>query len=67
MAERRFDYLSFLVGLAAVLGAGLYLLDDSGAVQVDELVAVATLWIALGTVGLVRTAQRFVSRRRMSG
>lgn len=63
MAERSFDHLSFHAGLAACLGSGLYLLDRSGGVQVDEAVTGATLLIGLGAAGLLRAAARLVSRR----
>lgn len=60
---QRIHYTSMLTGLAALTGAGLYLLDDSGAVEVDEAVAAASLWIVLGSAGLMRAVHRLVSRR----
>ena len=57
------NQLSLLVGLLSLAGAALFLLDDSGAVHVDEAVAVATLWIVAGTVGLAHAVQRLIRRR----
>ncbi|MCW2598986.1 MAG: hypothetical protein JWM02_815 [Frankiales bacterium] len=68
MAERRpVELLSLITGLLALTGAGLYLLDDSGAVQVDAAATVALLCVVLGVVGLVRSVLRFVSSRRSAG
>ena len=54
---------SLLVGLLSLAAAALYLLDSSGAVRVDEAVALATLWIVVGAVALVRSVRRLVTRR----
>ena len=62
MAER-INYPSMVAGLAALTGAGLYLLDDSGALQVDEAVAAASLLIVVGATGLLRSVHALVSRR----
>jgi hypothetical protein len=60
----RTDRLSLLVGVVALIGAGLTLLDAAGAVQVDEVVTVTSLWIGLAVVGLVRSAVRLQQRLR---
>jgi hypothetical protein len=57
------SYGSMLTGLAALTGAGLYMLDGTGAVQVDEAVAGASLLVVIGTAGLLRSAHRLLSRR----
>jgi hypothetical protein len=67
VAERRFDTLSFVAGILALIGAGLFLLDDSGALRVDEAVTVAALLLALGAVGLVRSVGRLARVRRARG
>lgn len=64
MAERRFDLLSFLVGVSALIGAGLALLAHSGAVEVDEVVVAAALLVGLGATGLVRSALRLRAQAR---
>lgn len=64
MQERRVDRLSLLVGVLAVVGAVLVLLDRAGWVRVDELVVLASFWIALGGAGLVRSALRLRQRLR---
>ena len=59
MADRTVvDGASVVVGLLAVTGAALYLLDDGGAVAVDEAVAAAVLLVVLAVVSLVRSLQR---------
>lgn len=55
---RTFDSFSFVVGLLAVLGAGLALLDRAGEVHVDGGVTAAAFLIALGVAGLVRAGLR---------
>lgn len=68
---RAFDGLSFLTGVLALLGAGLYVLDDSGTTQVDEAVVGAALVLALGLYGLVRSVltvrTRWQQRRSAPG
>ena len=54
MAERRADLLSLVVGVLALLGAGLALLGEAGAVQVDGAVLLAAAVLAAGAVGLGR-------------
>ncbi len=58
LAVRKVDRFSLLVGVTALVGAALVLLDRSGRVQVDEVVVLASFWIALGVVGLVRSVLR---------
>lgn len=59
MPERRsFDSFSFVVGLLALLGAGLALLDRADEVQVDGGVTAAALLLTLGVAGLVKAALR---------
>lgn len=56
MAERHpFDPVSLLAGLLALTGAGLFLLDDAGLVQVDAVLTAATLLVVLGAFSLVRS------------
>ena len=54
MAERRADLLSLVVGVLALLGAGLGLLTEAGAVQVDGPVLLAAALLGAGAVGLGR-------------
>ena len=54
MAERRGDLLSLLVGVLALLGAGLALLTEADAVQPDGPVLLAGVVLAAGAVGLGR-------------
>ena len=59
MAETRaFDTFSFVVGLLALIGAGLALLDRAGEVQVDGGVTAAAFLLTLGVAGLVKAAMR---------
>lgn len=62
MAER-IHYSSMVTGLLALTGAGLYLLDDSGSVQVDEAVAGASLLVVAGSAGLLRSLHRLANRK----
>ena len=62
--ERRFDALSLLTGVVALIGAALYALDSMAEANVDELVVVASLWIGLAAVGLVRSAIGLIKRLR---
>ena len=55
MAERRVDTLSLVVGLLALVGAGLVLLDRTGAVEVDAAVSGAALLVAVAVAGLLRS------------
>jgi hypothetical protein len=55
---RTFDAFSFVVGLLALIGAGLALLDQSGHTHVDGTVAGACLLLAIGLTGLTRAALR---------
>ena len=56
MADRHaVDSASLVTGLLAVTGSALYLLDDAGAVAVDEAVAAAVLLVVLGAVSLLRS------------
>jgi hypothetical protein len=59
MAEpRAFDAFSFVVGLLALSGAGLALLDRAGEVQVDGGVTAAAFLLAVAVAGLVKAAMR---------
>lgn len=60
---RALDRTSLAVGLVALTGAGLSLLDDSGVVAVDEAVAAASLLIAAGVAGLTRSVHRLLAGR----
>lgn len=62
--RRSFDLPSLVTGLLALIGSGLYLVDAAGAVEVDEVVALAALLIALGVVGGVRSAVSLLRGRR---
>ena len=55
---RAFDGFSFVVGLLAMIGAGLVLLDRAGDVQVDGGVTAASFLLAIGVAGLVKAAVR---------
>ena len=63
MADDRFDPLSFLTGVLALVGAGLVLLARSDVVEVDEAVVAAALLLAGGLVGAVRAVLRLRSGR----
>ena len=63
--NRRHDRAALLVGVVALVVSGLYFLDLAGAVEVDEVVAAVTLWVALSLVWVVRTGLRL--RERLSG
>ena len=52
-----------MVGVVSLTGAGLYLLDHTGAVAVDEAVAGASLLVAAGIAGLIRSVQRLLAGR----
>ena len=52
MAERRGDLLSLLVGVLALLGAGLALLSQAGRLQVDGPVVLGGIVLTAGVVGL---------------
>jgi hypothetical protein len=54
--EKSFDKLSMTTGVLALTGTGLFFLDHSGAVQVDEVVALASLWVGMALVALARSA-----------
>ena len=56
------DRTSLLTGLAALTGAGLFLLDETGAAQVDEAVTAASLVVVLGVTGVIRSVHALVSR-----
>ena len=56
--ERGIDKFSLLVGVAAVVGAALVLLDRSGWVRVDELVVLVSFWTVLGGIALIRSVLR---------
>jgi hypothetical protein len=57
---------SFVVGLLALLVAGLYLLDGSGALYVDGGVAAALLLLVAGGALVLKTVSR-LTRRSGSG
>ena len=65
-AAPRFDKLSMLVGVVALISCGLFFLDRSGAVQVDEVVTIASIWVGLAAVALVGAALRLRTRMRQS-
>lgn len=56
------DRTSLLTGLAALTGAGLFLLDDTGTAQVDEAVTVASLVVVLGAAGVIRSVHALLRR-----
>jgi uncharacterized membrane protein len=58
------DTLSLLAGVTAVVAAGLTLLSQAGAADIDEAVAVASIWIALALVGVLRAGVRLTRRLR---
>jgi cysteine sulfinate desulfinase/cysteine desulfurase-like protein len=53
---------SLLTGLLAVTGAGLYALDGSGAVNVDEAVTLASLLVLVGAAGVTRSVTALLHR-----
>ena len=55
---RVFDGFSFVVGLLALIGAGLALLDRAGAVDVDGAVTAAAFLLVAGVAGVVKAAMR---------
>ncbi|MCU1601915.1 MAG: hypothetical protein JWO22_2624 [Frankiales bacterium] len=59
------DRPALVMGVVALVASGLYFADLSGTVEVDEVVAAVTLWVALAGVLLVRSAVRL--RQRLSG
>ena len=64
MADASFDKLSMTTGVLALTGSGLYFLDHSGAAQIDEVVAVGSLWVGLALVALVRSGVKLRQRLR---
>ena len=62
---RTFDKPAMVVGVVALVASVLYFLDLAEVVQVDEVVAGVTLWVALAVVGLLRAGLRL--RERLSG
>ena len=66
MAERRVDTLSLVVGLLALVGAGLVLLDRTGAVKVDAAVSGASLLVAVAVAALLRSMLSLQSGHRAS-
>ena len=63
--NRSVDKPAMLMGVVALVASALYFLDLGDVVQVDEVVALVTLWIALAVVGLLRAALRL--KERLSG
>jgi hypothetical protein len=53
---------SLLAGLLAVTSAGLYGLDSTGSVHVDEAVVGASLLVVLGVSGLIRSVTALLDR-----
>lgn len=58
MSRHDRDAVSLMAGLLAVLGAGLYLLSDLGALDVDGGWVAPVVLIAVGLVGLGSTLRR---------
>jgi hypothetical protein len=54
-----------VMGVIALVASALYFLDLADVVQVDEVVALVTLWVAVSLVGLARALVRL--RHRLSG
>jgi hypothetical protein len=67
VADRRVHLPSVVVGLLSLVYAGLFLLDRSGAADVDEYVVLAGTLIALGAAGVISSARRLLSRPDASG
>jgi len=57
-----FDKPAMLMGVVALIASGLYFLDLSGTVQVDEVVTAVSLWVGLGLVMVVRSGLRLRER-----
>lgn len=57
-----FDRPAMFMGVVALIASGLYFLDLAGAVEVDELVVVVSLWIGLAAVALVRSGLKLQHR-----
>jgi hypothetical protein len=64
VADQSFDKPAMIAGVLALIGSGLFFLDRAGAVEVDEVVAVVSLWVGLALVGLVRSGLKL--RERLS-
>lgn len=62
---RRQDRPALLMGVVALVASGLYFLDLADVVQVDGVIALVTLWVALSAVWVLRAALRL--RERLSG
>lgn len=57
-----FDKPAMLMGVVALICSGLYFLDLSGAIDVDEVVLLVSIWVGLALVGLVRSGLRLQHR-----
>ena len=66
MAERRVNLPSFVAGLLALTFAGLYLIDRTGGVGVDEYVIAAGALVALGVAGIVASVRSMLRGRPSS-
>ncbi len=60
---RRAHLTSLIAGLVALTAATLTVLDQAGAVHVDEVVAAASLLLVAGLAGLARSVLRLVRPR----
>jgi hypothetical protein len=60
--HRFFDKPAMLMGVVALIASGLYFLDLSGAVEVDEVIVAVSLWVGLGLVMVVRSLLRLQHR-----
>jgi len=57
-----FDKPAMLMGVVALVASGLYFLDLSGAVEVDEVTTAVSLWVGLALVMVVRSGLRLRER-----
>lgn len=67
MPDRLFDKLSMSTGVLALIGSGLFFLDHYGSVDVDEVVALASLWVGMALVALVRSGVKLQKRLSAPG
>ena len=63
LQRHRLDTFALTFGLLSVALAGLALASRADLFEVDGLVALATVWIVLGAVGVTKVVHRLVVGR----
>ena len=58
--RHRLDTFALTIGLLSVALAGLSLASRADVLEVDGLVALATVWLVLGAVGVTKVVHRLV-------